>query len=100
MTLMKEKDQTYYVAKTIVYTNPDHPLRGCVVKPGLKKQDLKATYPHLDDKQIAAVAKQFDKRGALTLVFPHLDERERALLVQLHTIVAVHLEEIQKELFN
>lgn len=100
MTLMKEKDQTYFVAKSILYTNPDHPLRGCVVKPGLKKQDLKTTYPHLDDKQIAAVAKQFDKRGTLTLVFPHLDERERALLVQLHVIVAVHLEEIQKELFN
>lgn len=83
-------NQAYLITKNILYTNPDHPLRDCLVKPGLKKQDLKSTYPHLDDKQAAEVGKQFTKDGALLLAFPHLDDKGRAKLVDKGTIVAYH----------
>lgn len=83
-------NQTYLLAKSIVYTNPDHPLTNCLVKPGLKKQNLKSTYPHLDDKQASEVGKQFTKDGVLLLAFPHLDDKGRAKLVDKGTLVAYH----------
>ncbi|MBK8989261.1 MAG: hypothetical protein IPM39_24890 [Chloroflexi bacterium] len=85
-------NQTYLLARNVFYTNPGHPLCNCLIKPGLKKQDLKATYPNLDEKEAAEVAKQFGKDGTLLLTFPHLDDKDRAKLVAKGTIVAYHLE--------
>jgi len=85
-------NQAYLIAKNILYTNPGHPLSNYLVKPGLKKQDLKSTYPHLTEQQAAEVGKQFSKDGELLLTFPHLDDKGRAKLVDKGTLVAYHVE--------
>ncbi|MCA9872292.1 MAG: hypothetical protein KC441_01520 [Anaerolineales bacterium] len=87
---MSTQNQTYILAKNVFYTNPGHPLCNCMIRPGLKKQELEATYPHLTPQQSAEVRKQFTKDGSLLLTFPHLDDKNREKLVAKGTIVAYH----------
>ena len=72
----------YKVGKTIRYGNPAHPLFNQIVKPGLTKPAILASFPGVDVKKLS-----FDKQGTLRLPFPHLSENSIKMLTRTRTLI-------------